>query len=84
MPFLKTIEGKFPNCLYAPKWASCGAPTKLSDAIRLSLFVDFAEGWLNNARANEVDHLSRHRHRLRRALSDPQPAHGLLGLHPRR
>ena len=55
VPFLKKVEDKYPNCMYAPKWASCGAPTKLSDAIRLSLFVDFAEGWLNNARSNKLD-----------------------------
>ncbi len=56
VPFLNKLQDKYPNCLYAPKWASCGAPTKLGDAIRLSLFVDFAEGWLNNARNNETDH----------------------------
>lgn len=56
VPFLERLEGKKPRCFYVPKWTSCNAPTKLSEALRLSVFADFAEGWLNNARANELDH----------------------------
>jgi len=56
VPFLKKLEGKKPNCFYVPKWTSCNAPTKISEALKLSVFADFAEGWLNNARTSEGDH----------------------------
>ncbi len=56
IPFLTRLEAKKPNCFYVPKWMSCNAPTKLSEALRLSLFVDFAEGWLNDARSGQADH----------------------------
>jgi hemolysin activation/secretion protein len=56
VPFLKGFEKAHPNCFFVPKWTSCNERKRLSEALKLMLFVDVAEGWLNNARVNELDH----------------------------
>jgi hemolysin activation/secretion protein len=56
VPFLKKWEGTKPNCFYVPNWTSRNAPTKVSEALKLSIFADFAEGWLNNAVDPRFEH----------------------------
>lgn len=58
VPWLGKLQEKLPNCLYLPKWSACGVNPRprLNDALKLGLFVDFAEGWLNDARKGETEH----------------------------
>lgn len=44
-----------PNCCYLPKWSYCGSPTKVSEALRLRLVMDYPKGWLDDARSGELD-----------------------------
>lgn len=58
VPYLNKAEAMRPNCFFVPKWSACGIEPrpKLSDALSMSVFVDYAEGWLNNAREGDIDH----------------------------